>query len=194
MSEGLHVTDFGIAVYPWLNKPDTQFNADGTYSVGLILDKKSAKKINDVVKPLMNGGKHNPVKKELDDQKQETGNYLVNFKMKAIVRPKNGDAFKQAPVILDEDGNRLTDKLIGGGTKMKVAYVPYAYDGMGGGVTLRLKKVRVAPDGLVEYKAKEDVDWGDDCIDNIKEETKEEASQKDWEADELVDCEEDEDF
>ena len=191
MNERLQVTDFGTAVYPWLNKPDTKFNPDGVYSVSLILDKKAAKKINDVVKPLMNGGKNNPVKKELDDQKQETGNYIVNFKMKAVMRTKSGEEFKQAPVILDEDGNRL-QKSIGGGTKMKVAYEPYAYDGMGGGVALRLKKVRVAPDGLVEYKPKGDVDWGDDCVDNIKEETKEEASQKDYEADELVD--EDEDF
>jgi hypothetical protein len=84
------------------------------------------------------------------------------------MRTKSGDSFEQSPVIIDEDGNRL-EKQIGGGTKMKVAYEPYAYDGMGGGVTLRLKQVRVAPDGLVEYKSKSDVDWGDDCVDNIKD-------------------------
>jgi len=190
MSEALQVTDFGIAVYPWLNKPDTKFNPDGVYSVGLILDKAAAKKINAVVKPLMNGGKNNPVKKELDDQKEETGNYLVTFKMKAIVRTKSGDSFEQQPIILDEDGNRL-EKLIGGGTKMKVAYEPYAYEGMGGGVTLRLKKVRVAKDGLVEYQSKSDVDWGDDCVDNIKE-VAEESPEEALHA--VEDDEEDEDF
>ena len=28
-----HVSPAGIAVYPWLNKPDTKFDADGVFSV-----------------------------------------------------------------------------------------------------------------------------------------------------------------
>jgi hypothetical protein len=171
-SSTLHVTPVGTAVYPWLNRADTKFDPNGVYSVSLVLNKVDTKKISDVVKPLMNGGKNNPISPEVDDQGEKTGNYMVKFKLKAKVIPKNGDPWEQAPILLDEDGNRL-EKLIGGGSKIKIAYEPYAYEGMGGGVTLRCKKVRIAPDGLVEYVPKSDVDWGEDCVDRPKNATEE---------------------
>ena len=125
MAKGLNVTPVGTAVYPWLNKPDTKFNPDGEYSVTLILSKEDAKEVSKVVKPMMNGGKNNPIKEELDDQGEKTGNYKVKFKLKARVVPKRGDPFDQKPILLDEDGNRL-EKLIGGGSQIKVAYEAYA--------------------------------------------------------------------
>jgi hypothetical protein len=110
------------------------------------------------------------IKQELDDQGEKTGNYLVKFKLKALVKPKKSEPFAQSPVLLDEDGNRLT-ALIAGGSKMKVAYEPFAYSALGGGVSLRVKKVRLAKDGLVEYVATDSkLDWGEDCIDKPKEE------------------------
>lgn len=190
MSNELHVSPVGTAVYPWLNKPDTKFDADGVYSVKMVYSKADVKSINAVVKPLMNGGKNNPIKPEVDDQGETTGNYVVQFKLKAKVSPKRGEPFSQKPVLFDENGNRLT-KLIGGGSQLKIAYEAFAYDGMGGGVSLRCKKVRVAEGGLVEYQSKENVDWGDDCVD--KPELAEEEAKKDYEADEMVE-EEDEDF
>lgn len=170
MANKLYVTPTGTAVYPWLNKPDTRFDADGVYSVTLQLSKADTAPINAVVKPLMNGGKNNPIKQELDDQGEKTGNYLVKFKLKALVKPKKSEPFSQAPILLDEDGNRLT-ALIAGGSKMKVAYEPFAYSALGGGVSLRVKKVRLAKDGLIEYVAADSkTDWGEDCIDKPKEE------------------------
>lgn len=154
----LHISPAGTAVYPWLNIPDTKFDADGVFSVKLSLSKEDAGKINKVVKPLMNGGKNNPVKKELDDQGQETGNYQVNFKMKAHVKTKGGDEWDQKPLLVDSDGNRTIAK-IGGGSKLQVAYEAVPYDAMGGGVSLRMKKVRVLD--LVEYTSKDDdTSWG----------------------------------
>jgi hypothetical protein len=170
MANKMYITPTGTAVYPWLNKPDTRFDADGVYSVTLQLSKADTAPINAVVKPLMNGGKNNPIKAELDDQGEKTGNYLVKFKLKALVKPKKSEPFSQAPVLLDEDGNRLT-ALIAGGSKMKVAYEPFAYSALGGGVSLRVKKVRIAKDGLIEYVAADSkLDWGDDCVDKPKEE------------------------
>jgi hypothetical protein len=174
MANAIHVTPVGTAIYPWLNKPDTKFNPDGEYSVSLLLSEDAAKVVNNVVKPLMNGGKHNPIKPEVDDQGNGTGNYTIKFKLKAKVSPKRGQPFEQKPILLDEDGNRL-EKLIGGGSKIKIAYEAYAYDGMGGGVTLRVKKVRIAQDGLVEYTSKDNVDWGEDCVDKPKEEVEDEG-------------------
>ena len=143
----MYITPVGTAVYPWLNNPDTRFDADGVYQVTLQLSKP-----------------------ELDDQGNATGNYLVKFKLKALVKPKKSEPFTQSPVLLDEDGNRL-DALIAGGSKMKIAYEPFAYSAMGGGVSLRVKKVRMAKGGLIEYVAKDaNLDWGDDCIDKPKKE------------------------
>jgi|TARA_R110002074_G_scaffold23281_3_gene70689 hypothetical protein len=170
MANQMYVTPVGTAVYPWLNNPDTRFDADGVYQVTLQLSKEDTKPINAVVKPLMDGGKNNPIKPELDDQGNATGNYLVKFKLKALVKPKKSEPFTQSPVLLDEDGNRL-DALIAGGSKMKIAYEPFAYSAMGGGVSLRVKKVRMAKGGLIEYVAKDaNLDWGDDCIDKPKKE------------------------
>ena len=153
-----HVSPAGIAVYPWLNKPDTKFDADGVFSVKLIFEKAAIKKISDVVKPLMNGGKNNPIKPEVDDQGEKTGKYIANFKMKAHVRTKGGDEWDQKPILVDSNGNRMI-AAIGGGSKLQVAYEAVPYDAMGGGVSLRMKKVRVLD--LVEYQAKDDgTDWG----------------------------------
>ena len=57
---------------------------------------------------------------------------------------------------------------------MKVAYEPFAYSALGGGVSLRVKKVRLAKDGLIEYVAADSkTDWGEDCIDKPKKEEEE---------------------
>ena len=151
-----HYSPAGIAVYPWLDKPDTKFNPDGVYSVKLKFNKDEAKEVSDVVKPLMNGGTHNPIKAELDDQGEATGNYLVNFKMKAVVRPKNGPEFTQAPIIEDKLGNR-SQKKIGGGSKLKICYRAIPFNTMGGGVSLRMEVVRILD--LVEFEPK--AAWGE---------------------------------
>lgn len=179
-----HISPAGIAVYPWLNVADTKFDPDGVFSVKLTLDKAGAKKINDVVKPLMNGGKNNPVKPEIDDQGNKTGNYQVNFKMKNHVKTRAGDSWEQKPILVDSEGNR-TEAKIGGGSKLQVAYEAVPYDAMGGGVSLRMKKVRVLD--LVEYQSKDDTNWGEEKG-NYKAEV-----QKDWEADEMGE-EDEEDF
>jgi len=93
-----HVSPAGIAVYPWLNKADTKFDADGVFSVKLIFDKAATQNISDIVKPLMNGGAHNPIKHELDDQGEKTGQYVANFKMKAHVKHKYGLIKPQQPL------------------------------------------------------------------------------------------------
>ena len=45
---------FGVARYPHLNKPDTEFNAEGIYQVKLLVNKEEAQEdikiIDDVIK------------------------------------------------------------------------------------------------------------------------------------------------
>lgn len=42
-------TPEGIARFPWLNKPDTKFNADGDYSTGIVLTAEEAQPIIDLL-------------------------------------------------------------------------------------------------------------------------------------------------
>ena len=167
----MHVSPVGTASWPWLNKPDVRFDADGIYHVKLVISKEESKKIAKIIKPLMNGGKHNPLKPETDDQGNETGNMFCQFKMKALVKTRKGD-FTQTPILLDKEGQRIQSS-IGAGSKLKVAYQAVPFDQGGGGVTMRLKKVRVLD--LVEYQAGsgDDVEWGEEFSQGAKDEAEE---------------------
>ena len=167
----MHVSPVGTASWPWLNKPDVRFDADGIYHVKLVMSKEESKKIAKVIKPLMNGGKHNPLKPEVDDQGNDTGNMFCQFKMKALVKSRKGD-FTQTPNLLNQEGERI-QTAIGAGSKLKVAYQAVPFDQGGGGVTMRLKKVRVLD--LVEYQAGgDDVEWGEEFSQTSSDETIEE--------------------
>jgi len=133
----INFTPVGIASYPHLNKPDTRFDDDGVYQVDLILDKNEVKAIEKIVSPLMNGGKHNPIKEELGE----------DDKMKAVIKV-NGNHIKQQPVLTDTKGNRMVAK-VGGGSQLRIAYQAIPFSQGQGGVTLRMKAVRVID--LVEY-------------------------------------------
>lgn len=177
----LHNSPAGIAVYPWVNIPDTKFDPDGVYSTKVVFSKEDAKKMNEVIKPLMNGGKNNPMKPEVDDQGQKTGNYVANFKLKAKGRNrKTKEVWDQKPILVDSVGNRVNPK-VGGGSKIQVAYEAIPYDTMGGGVSLRMKKVKILD--LVEYKSKDDVDWGDSTGTFVGEAVVEEENVTDQEED-----------
>jgi len=153
----IHTTPVGTAAWPWLNKPDTRFDADGVYQVKMIFNKKDIKPIKTIVDPLMDGGKHNPIKPEMDDEGNPTGNHIVQFKMKARVKTKNGEEFTQKPILLDTLGNRVVDQ-VGAGSKLKIAYQAIPFNQGAGGVTMRMQKVRIVE--LVEYQDK--IDWGKD--------------------------------
>jgi hypothetical protein len=156
----MHVSPVGTASWPWLNKPDVRFDADGIYHVKLVMTKEESKKLDTVIKPLMNGGKHNPLKPEKDDQGNNTDNMVCQFKMKSVVKSRKGD-FTQVPILLDKEGQRI-ESTIGAGSKIKVAYQAVPFDQGGGGVTLRLRKVRVLD--LVEYQggSNDDLEWGEE--------------------------------
>jgi len=153
----IHVTPVGTAAWPWLNKPDIRFDADGVYQVKMIFNKKDIKPIQAIVDPLMDGGKHHPIKPEMDDEGNPTGNHIVQFKMKARVKTKNGEEFTQKPILLDTLGNRVVDQ-VGAGSKLKIAYQAIPFNQGAGGVTMRMQKVRIVE--LVEYQDK--IDWGKD--------------------------------
>ena len=90
------ITPTGVALYPWLTKPDTKYSEEGVYSVNLVLSKEDAKPliktINEVfeeyLKDEMKKQKKKdlktanpPYSEQLDDNGKPTGNLIFKFKL-----------------------------------------------------------------------------------------------------------------
>lgn len=156
------ITPKGVAKYPWLTIPSTQFNPDGDYKVDLVLDpsdpaveaflsgldedvktyfselaKKDKKKSN-----LAKTAKV-PYTSESDPSTgQDTGMVVVKFK----------SGYK--PALFDSKRQPITDDdiKVGSGSIIKVAFTKNFYEGFGGGMNLYLQQVQIIK--LVEYNAK----------------------------------------
>lgn len=75
-----------------------------------------------------------------------TGNILLRFKLRAKVQPKDGEAFDQAPIVVDAaTGEKITQPVYDGSIiRIKGQVVPYTSAASGiVGVTLRMKAVQV---------------------------------------------------
>lgn len=155
-------TPAGIAVWPHLNKPDTKFNPDGDYRTGLRLTAEDAAPVLAKIQAIMDEGyatackeKKNPklkkadlpIKEEMDDDGNPTGNVVLNFKLKSKIKAKDGTIIEKKPGIFDAKGKVIAiDKTpIWGGSRIKVAFEAFAFyvPALGAGVSLRLKGVQV---------------------------------------------------
>ena len=135
------VTPRAIAVYPWLNRPDTKFNADGEYKVTLKIAAEEAAPLMKSLDSILEEYKSEAVKldakvaryavtppyeAETDDQGNLTGNYLFKFKQKAVVRTNDGREIKMTVPLFD--ANRTpTSVLVGGGSELKIAASVWPY-------------------------------------------------------------------
>ena len=169
----------GKFIYPRLSEPDTKFKEAGEYSVKLCLTSEQAEpmitKLTPLHKAAVKHGKEvyaalkksvrdkNAFKaaelfsKEYDDEDEETGNLLFNFKMLASgTGKKSGKPWSRRPTLFDVKGQPITDKNISpwGGTIGKVSFeVPMFNDGSGipgfytvtagAGLSLRLCAVQI---------------------------------------------------
>lgn len=160
----------GVAIYPKLNAPDTKFNANGAYSTRVkfsaeeaqpIIDKyetELAKYFEEVKAELMQGdGKSKakakslklapdkPYKADFDDEGNETGDLVLNFKMPAkVVREGKPDLIMK-PDIFDAAGKKLLNPPeIWGGSKLIIAaqFRPFN-TAIGVGLSLRLNAVQI---------------------------------------------------
>ena len=150
MAKATITTPQGIALYPWLNKPDTEYNKDGEYKVNLVLAKEKAQPIIDTINEVFSENLKDEMKKqkkktlktanppyadELDDDGKPTGNVIFKFKSKAAYKP----------AIFDANGETLIDTQILGGSEIRVnaALYPYFVSSIGAGVSLKLRAVQV---------------------------------------------------
>lgn len=152
-----YVTPAGIAGYAYLLKPDTKFNPDGEYKVKLQIAagddaNKLVSFLDEQFELAVKKAKEENTGKKIKDADapyqvdEDTGNVTVNFKLKAKVTPKNGDAFEQRPAVLDAKLKPIpANTKIGNGSKIKISYevVPFFTALIGAGITLRLKAVQV---------------------------------------------------
>ncbi len=156
------VTPYGVAVFPWLNRADTEYDANGQYHLRISIPLEEAAEfiaemeaVRDAFWDGLPPAKQKTYNKaacgevEYDEEGEETGNILFKCKMRANVtyKDKTGKetSFSQKPTIVDEDKNTLRELVYSGSIlRAKGEYVPYAMaSSKSVGVSLRLYGVQV---------------------------------------------------
>lgn len=152
----------GLAVYPWLNEPDTKYNPTGDFKTGVSVPAAAAaatvrelERIRDEFYEALSPkdkkiyNKVDVVVIERDDAGEETGNILFNTKLHAVGENRvTGETWNQAPRLWDSEGNRvaLTDSPIWSGSRIvcHVQVRPYAMaSSKACGINLRLRDVQI---------------------------------------------------
>jgi hypothetical protein len=155
------ITPKGVAKYPWLTVPSTQFNPDGDYKVDLVLDPSDPaveaflSSLDEDVKTYFS---------ELAKKDKKKANLAKTAKVPYTSEsdPATGDdtgmvvvKFKTGykPGLFDSKRQPITgDVKVGSGSIIKVAFQKNYYEGFGGGMNLYLQQVQII--NLVEYNAK----------------------------------------
>ena len=135
------VTPRGIAVYPWLNIPDTKFSADGDFKVTLKVPAEDAspliQKLDEIISDyqaqkikadpkLARYSVSPPYEEEMDDQGNLTGHYLFKFKQKAKIHTKDGRVIDMKVALVDAS-RTPTSVNVGGGSEIKIAATVFPY-------------------------------------------------------------------
>jgi hypothetical protein len=150
-------TPVGICKWAHVVKPKPAFEGKGPghYMIDVMFNpaensdwKAWANDLLEKVKAIK--GKQSPLKKELDEEGNETGMYYVTFKTSEKYRPPVYDRF----------GKPMDDVNVGNGSKVRVAYTENEYPGFGKGINLYFDALQVLE--LVEYKSKSAAAFGFD--------------------------------
>ena len=153
----------GIAVWPWLNEPDTRWDTS-EYKVTLKLTAEAAKPFVDRLTEFYKQGytdhakelnkpklkKANlPWSEVVDDQGNATGEIEFKFKNKSSYEYEGKTV--ETRVLLVDKAKQPVEGRIGSGSEIRVGFEPYVWyvPSMGVGMTLRIKMVQVL--NLLEY-------------------------------------------
>lgn len=132
------ITPPGEVIHPWINKPDTKFNADGLFKANLALTGAEAAKLQEYIDAEietayaeltkdMTAKERNAYKKvapyevETDDDEKPTGRTIFHFKQNAKIKLKDGTTKDISIGIYDSKDNE-TKAPIGGGSVLKVMF------------------------------------------------------------------------
>jgi hypothetical protein len=155
-------TPAGIARYPRLNSPDTKFSEEGQYKVDLEMSAEDAEpflkqietmfaeflsaKLAEINNKLVMEGlpKKAKLKQHAAPWTDNDGMVQLKLKVKATGKGKDGETYTRQPKLFDASG-QITNENIGGGSKLKVAVVPYFWytASLGAGITLQPKAVQI---------------------------------------------------
>lgn len=156
----------GSALFCFLDKPNTKFDADGVYQATVVLNAADAQdflaELDQMAEEayahetaeLKPGVKKKtvcakPYTIEEDDEGTETGNVLVKAKMKAIYRDKkSGKVYENAPAVFDAAKQPVETKglIVGNGSIIRINFTPrpyYVASSNAAGISLNLNAVQV---------------------------------------------------
>jgi hypothetical protein len=175
----------GTARWPKLREPDRKFNKDGEYSTQLILEQGAETDAYiaaldethalAVAAVKTANGKPDaaeytkPWHKELGDDGMATGGWIVKYKLKALIRPKNGNApFSKSVAVVDAKGKAFTNADVGAGStiRCKSEMFPWFTATMGAGVTMQLVAVQVIDLVTNDVASGFDIEDGFEAIDS----------------------------
>ena len=145
-------TPAGIARFPSLNRPDTKFDDVGVFKVNLEMSTEDAEPFLKQIEALFSefvADKKRELKKDklklhAAPWEDNDGLTQLKLKVKAMGKSKEGETFSRQPKLFGADGQPL-EANVGGGSKIKVAVVPYCWytASLGAGITLQPKAVQV---------------------------------------------------
>jgi hypothetical protein len=163
-----YITPKGVAMFPWLNKADTKFKAEGEYRVKVRIAEADAQPLIDKLQALYDEAIKAAITKRQQDPKQkgkkvklqeqdfyskvvdengdETGEVEFNFKRTASgVSKKTNEPWAIKPDLFDAKGKPLSpDARVFGGSIVKVSFEVVPYDTpKATGIKLSLAAVQV---------------------------------------------------
>jgi hypothetical protein len=177
MSKQYFTTPYGTAIFPWLNRADTEYNKAGVFHVKISvpleeatdfikgLEEQAEAKFDELTPAQQKNWAIAPVyDEEYDEDGEPTGNVIFKTKMTHNVTYTNKagekESFTQTPEIVDADGNTLRESVWAGSVlRARGQVIPYAMaSSKTVGVSLRLSGVQVRE--LVT--GSQQGGWGDD--------------------------------
>ena len=159
----------GQALWAKVFEPDTKFNADGVYSINLLIPESESHELGECLETMRDEymqeeAKRNPkiaaklstkpvFEEHYDKEGNPTGEMELKFKQNAKIKLRDGSTSTAKVMVVDAKRNVMKgDVLIGNGSTVKVAFEPRPYllaSTKQVGVSLRLKGVQVID--LSEY-------------------------------------------
>lgn len=143
MAKQYKFSPFGIAVHPWVSKPDTKFNTDGVFKLGLTLSGADAQRFKEEVDAEAEAafaryfetdeGKkvspkdrkawsiYYPYKEETDDSDNPTGYITFDFKQNAKIKLKDGTT-KDIQIGIKDAKNKDVHKPVFGGSELRTMF------------------------------------------------------------------------
>ncbi|MCX4025652.1 hypothetical protein H0A36_28285 [Endozoicomonas sp. SM1973] len=165
MTKETYISPLGtLGPFPRLNKPDTKFNADGEYKAQLVVPAEDAQKLIDRINKQYEEFYNELTEEERKKKKkpklklkkadlpyevdEDEGTVTFKYKLKALIKKKDGTIIKRRPIIYDSKGKKVpevTDIFIGQGSEIKISTLFYTWytPTLGAGITLQFDAVQV---------------------------------------------------